>query len=128
MNQQSEKNLQNKILKYLKKLKDEGHPIYYEKRQAGGFSYKKGVPDIYFTYYGFHFEVELKTERGKLSSTQLTWKNIFKDLGVAHFVINSFSDFVLIMKDILSLKEILKPISEELVKLSDVCYEKEVKK
>ena len=29
-------------------------------RQAGGFSYKKGLPDIYGCYYGYHFEIEVK--------------------------------------------------------------------
>lgn len=46
-------------------------------RQAGGFSYKKGLPDIYGCYYGYHFEIEVKKEEGgKTSPLQDRQKHI----------------------------------------------------
>ena len=38
-----EKRVQNKIIEYLKQLRDNNKPIFYERRQAGGYSYKKGI-------------------------------------------------------------------------------------
>lgn len=65
-----EKKIQNKILEYLKSLKDRGEPIFYERRQAGGLNYKMGIPDVYFVYNGTHVEVEIKQENGSLSIMQ----------------------------------------------------------
>ena len=73
-----EKIVQNKILSYLKQLKDNNEPIFYERRQAGGFSYKKGIPDIYFVYNGIHVEVEIKQEHGSLSTMQEKFRDMCK--------------------------------------------------
>ena len=71
------------VIEYLDKLMDGGAPIYYEHRSgSGGFSYKKGVPDLWITVNGIHVEVELKSSKGKLSTMQEKFKwrceNIFK--------------------------------------------------
>lgn len=64
-----EKRVQSAIEKYLSEL-EKVEPLFYERRQAGGFSYKKGIPDIYFVYYGQHVEVEVKKPGGTLSIMQ----------------------------------------------------------
>lgn len=76
-----EKNLQNRVIKYLKYLKDSGVPIEYAKREALGFSYKDGIPDVYFDINGKHCEMELKAPTGKPSSIQLKWELLCKRKG-----------------------------------------------
>lgn len=71
-----EKSVQNSILRYLAQLKKEGKKIMYERRQAGGFSYKKGIPDIYFVYDGIHVELEVKRPGGELSSMQKKYRDM----------------------------------------------------
>lgn len=94
-----EKMIQSKIISYLSKLADEGHPIFYERRQAGGFAYKKGLPDLYIVYNGKHIEVEVKRPGGQLSSMQETWARRFKQLGITHYVADDISKFKLFMKE-----------------------------
>ena len=78
-----EKRIQNKIIAYLKKLEKEGKPIYVERRQAGGFSYKMGIADLYAIVNGLHIEIEVKRPGGSLRPMQEKWrdqclaKNIF---------------------------------------------------
>lgn len=62
-----EKRVQNSIIKYLSTLSDN---VFYERRQAGGFSYKKGIPDLYAVVNGIHVEIEVKKLGGQLSSMQ----------------------------------------------------------
>lgn len=71
-----EKQIQNDILDYLKHLKQSFEPIFYERRQAGGFSYKKGIPDIYCVYYGIHIEIEVKKPGGQLSTMQEKFRDM----------------------------------------------------
>ena len=60
----SEKAVQNYIQSFFAKLKQQGEPIRVERRQAGGYSYQMGVPDLYGTYAGIHFEIECKQVNG----------------------------------------------------------------
>lgn len=101
----SERDVQSSILKYLRKLKNQGHPLFFERRQAGGFSYKKGLPDIYFVYKGIHIEVEVKASDGKLSTDQETWQTIFKELEIEHLVIDDFSEFKEYMTNLIKLSK-----------------------
>lgn len=53
----------------------EGAPLYYEHRSgSGGFSYKKGVPDLFAVANGHHLEIELKAPGGRLSPMQEKFK------------------------------------------------------
>ena len=70
-----EKRIQNALINYLKTLTLK-YPIYVERRQAGGFSYKKGQADIYFVFNGIHVELEVKAENGQLSSMQQKWRDM----------------------------------------------------
>ena len=81
-----EQKVQNKILSFLKSLRDAGMPIFYEKRQAGGFSYKKGIPDIYGCYAGQHFEVEVKRPGGTQSALQEKFEMIMKNAGAKYVI------------------------------------------
>lgn len=66
-----ESSLADKCLAWLKAKKAEGAPLYWEHRSgSGGFSYKKGVPDLFVVANGHHLEIELKASSGKLSAMQ----------------------------------------------------------
>jgi hypothetical protein len=114
----SEKTIQTSILNYLKKLQQQGLPIFYERRQAGGFSYKKGIPDIYFTYYSLHFEVEVKKETGELSSAQETRRLIFQNSYVPHLTITSLDSFKKFMSELQKYDMAILDISQVLLELS----------
>ena len=61
-----EKKIQNEIINYLKTLPC----CYVERRSPLGFSYKKGIADLFFVYEGVHVEVEVKKINGSTSSMQ----------------------------------------------------------
>lgn len=88
-----EKYLQNNILSYLESLEKEGHPIFYERRQAGGFSYKKGIPDIYAVYDGIHIEIEIKAPGGELSTMQEKFRDKCKKRNISWICVDSLEDF-----------------------------------
>lgn len=65
-----EKRIQNKIVDYLNERQAFGAPIFVERRNAGGFSYKKGIPDLYAVINGKHVEIEVKQPGGELEPMQ----------------------------------------------------------
>lgn len=85
--------IQSKITSYLKNLQDEGKPIFFEKRQAGGFHYKEGIPDLYVVIKGRHIEIEIKNENGKRRNMQYKWSEIFKNLGIDYYICRDLSEF-----------------------------------
>ena len=89
-----EKKVQNKIIDYLKHLRKSGHPIEFERRQAGGFNYDKGKPDIWIVYNGIHIEVEVKQKNGYLSINQQKWKERFEKINCKYMTVDSFEDFL----------------------------------
>jgi len=93
-----EKKVQNDILGYLHKLKEEGHPIFYERRQAGGFSYKMGIPDVYFVYNGKHVEVEVKSKNGSLRTMQEKFRDRCKLINIDYICCNDIDDFKIFMQ------------------------------
>lgn len=87
-----EKRVQDKIIELLKSIPD----LKYERRQAGGFNYKMGSPDIWFVYRGQHVEVEVKAPGGHPSSLQLKAEELFKKAGSLYWrgdSIESFAQF-----------------------------------
>lgn len=84
-----EKKVQNKIIEFLKSVNE----LYYERRQAGGFSYKSGLPDIWFIYKGLHCEIEVKAIGGTAGSLQLKFEALFKLSGAEYWRGDSFTDF-----------------------------------
>ena len=98
-----EKRVQNKILCYLKTLKDSGYPVLYDRRQAGGFSYKAGQSDIWASIAGIHVEIECKREAGNcLSSMQEKWKQQCENAFVTFIEARSVDDVKIVVEKILS--------------------------
>ena len=69
-----EKRVQNSIINYLKLLEKQGFPVMVERRQAGGFSYKMGIPDLYAVINGIHLEIEVKRPGRQLRPMQEKYK------------------------------------------------------
>ena len=88
-----EKRVQNACLDYLKKLADKGLPIMYERRQAGGFSYKMGAADVWFTIGGIHFELEIKAPGKSLRPMQEKWRDICESRGIMCMCIDNIETF-----------------------------------
>lgn len=89
-----EKEVQNAIINYFKKLNDCGIKNYVERRQAGGFSYKMGLPDLWVTIFGKHIEIEVKRPNEKARTTQQKWATRFKDMGVIYLCTDSIIDVI----------------------------------
>lgn len=87
-----ETKVKNLILKRLNDL-SKTHPLFYERRQAGGFSYKKGIPDIYFVYDGMHVEVEIKAPGGQLSTMQEKFRELCDRCNIIYACVDSIEDF-----------------------------------
>ena len=96
-----EKRVQNEILSYLKNL-SKTEPLFYERRQAGGFSYKMGIPDIYFVYNGIHVEVEVKAPNGHLSPMQEKFREMCEKKNIIWVCADS-------LEDVKKVVEVLKP-------------------
>ena len=92
-----ERKVKKKLIDYIEGLKKSGIPIYYEPRSAGGFTYRKGLPDLWIVYCGRHIEIEVKAPGGVQSTMQIKWAEIFWTLGIECYCIDSVE----------SLKEIL---------------------
>ena len=84
-----EKIVQNKIVKYLQSLASKGLPVYVERRQAGGFSYKVGIADLYAVINGQHVEIEVKRPGGTLRPMQEKWRDQCKAKNIAWFCVDS---------------------------------------
>lgn len=101
-----EKKVQNKIIDFCKKLENLGYPIYCERRQAGGFSYKAGQADLYIIYNGQHVEVEVKKQDGKQKALQIKWEEKCKKLNCLYILANSFDSFYEQISPLLGLEKI----------------------
>ena len=86
-----EKKVQNEIINCLHKLA-KTYPIYVERRNAGGFSYKKGIPDLYAIINGIHLEIEVKAPGGKLSVMQEKFRDKCEQLNIAWVCLDSTND------------------------------------
>ena len=88
-----EKIVQSSIIAYLKKLEQEGKPVYVERRQAGGFSYKMGIADLYAVIDGKHVEIEVKKPGGQLRPMQEKWRDRCKAKNILWICADNLSDF-----------------------------------
>lgn len=77
-----EKRVQNAIVDYLNELQKRGEPVFVERRNAGGFSYKKGIPDLYAIINGIHLEIEVKQPGASLSTMQMKFRDKCKKLKI----------------------------------------------
>lgn len=96
-----EKTVQNKILSYLKNLEKEGKPVYSERRQAGGFSYKMGIADLYAVVNGLHLEIEVKRPGGQLRPMQEKWRDQCKAKNILWVCADSVEDVIIVVNQIL---------------------------
>ena len=71
-----EKEIQNSIMSYFKKLKASGIDNYVERRQAGGFAYKMGLPDLWVVIFGKHIEIEVKRPGGQPRATRRSGRGV----------------------------------------------------
>lgn len=95
-----EKEIQNAIMKYFKKLKENGIDNYVERRQAGGFAYKMGLPDLWVFIYGKHIEIEVKRPGGEARATQEKWARRFTEMGAEYICADSVQDVVKLVEKI----------------------------
>ena len=95
-----EKKVQNDIVNYLNTLKEKGYPVYVERRQAGGFSYKKGIPDLYAVYYGLHIEIEVKKVGGELSTMQEKFRDMCYKNNIKYICADNIDSFIDFMNEI----------------------------
>ena len=94
MSKQPETKIAKKCLDYLELLHTNGVDIYWEHRSgSGGFSYKKGLPDLFIVIGPTHIECELKTPAGHLSTLQEKWKYRFTLMGTPYINPHSFEEF-----------------------------------
>lgn len=95
-----EKEIQNAIMKYFKKLKEQGIDNYVERRQAGGFAYKMGLPDLWVVIFGKHIEIEVKRPGGEARATQEKWARRFIEMGAEYVCADSVADVVKLVEKI----------------------------
>lgn len=88
-----EKKVQNKIIAYVKELQNKGINVDYERRQAGGFNYQKGKPDLFVVFEGIHIEIEVKKPGGKTTPLQDKFAEKCKNLNCPYFLIDNLEDF-----------------------------------
>lgn len=100
--QTPEQKVQNAIEKWLKWLQGENKPIFFEKRQAGGFTYHKGIPDMYVVVNGTHIEIEIKREGGEPTSMQLMWQRKLHAWGVQAYIVESVDEVKAIIEPLLA--------------------------
>lgn len=90
------------ITDYFDRLIKGGTPLHYEIRQAGGFNYHAGRPDIWCVYNGRHIELEIKREKGGVASPlQIKNKQYFESIGVPCYIVSSLDE----VKKILDVQE-----------------------
>lgn len=87
-----EKKVQNQIVNYLNELQTNGFPVFVERRNAGGFSYKKGIPDLYASVNGLHIEIEVKRPGGQLSIMQQKYRDKCQRLNMLWICCDNIED------------------------------------
>lgn len=89
-----EKIVQNAIVDFLNSRQKAGEPVFVERRNAGGFSYKKGIPDLYAVINGIHLEIEVKAPGGRLSTMQEKFRDKCKRLGIRWCCHDNVEEFI----------------------------------
>lgn len=94
---------QKKILDYLRGLEKAGYPVHCERRQAGGFSYKRGMADVWCTVHGYHIEIECKDSTGQLKTLQEKWRDLCIKQEMGYILARELKDVKSIVDDLLKL-------------------------
>ena len=98
-----EKRVQNAIVDYLNELQKSGKAVFVERRNAGGFSYKKGIPDLYAVINGIHLEIEVKQPGASLETMQEKYRDKCKRLNIAWVCADCLEDVSRIVECLLRL-------------------------
>lgn len=101
-----EKRIQNKIVGYLNERQAFGAPIFVERRNAGGFSYKKGIPDLYAIINGRHVEIEVKQPGGELEPMQEKFRQKCERLNITWVCATCVEDVSVLVDAILYEEEL----------------------
>ena len=80
--------IQTKIRVYLESLENS----IVERREAGGFSYKKGRPDLWCVYKGKHYEIEVKDPKGDTTIMQDKQKIKLEKAGCIYILAKTLDD------------------------------------
>ena len=91
----AEDKIQASIIRWLK-----NNNIFYMRREAGGFTYRKGLPDLYAIYKGKHIEIEVKDPKGEVSSMQIKQRQKLEEAGAIYILAKSLEDVVNIFQKI----------------------------
>ena len=62
------------------------------RREAGGFAYRKGLPDVYCVYKGKHVEIEVKDPKGEQSMMQKKQQVILEKAGAIYILAKNLDD------------------------------------
>lgn len=92
-----EKIVQNAIVAYLHKLQKKGCHCQVNRRQAGGFSYRMGIPDLYADFNGRHIEIEVKAPGKHLRPMQEKQRLKIIEEGSLYICVDNieqFKDFI----------------------------------
>lgn len=103
-----EKVVQNAIVAYVKLLAKKGEPVYIERRQAGGFSYKMGIPDLYAVYKGQHIEIEVKAPGKTLRPMQEKWRDKCQQLNIKYICADNIDDIKTLFAELSDVKQTQK--------------------
>lgn len=98
-----EKIVQNKIVDYLNKLANDGLPVFVERRNAGGFSYKTGIPDLYASINSIHVEIEVKRPGGELSIMQQKYRDKCFKRRMIWACFDNIDDCIILVNKLLSI-------------------------
>ncbi len=97
MGNEREALVKKKVCEYLDTIAG----LWWDRREALGLSYKKGVPDLYAVYKGYHIEIETKREKGgKLSTMQEKFKAAAPTYGMIYVNAKSVDDVKRLIKRI----------------------------
>ena len=90
--------VKSKICNYLDELKEK-KICYWERRNAVGFNYKKGIPDLWCVVRGVHYEIETKDVTGETSVMQDKQKVKLENAGCVYILAKSLQDVKNIIKE-----------------------------
>ena len=99
-----EKRVQNAIVDFMKELIARGEKIDIQRRQAGGYSYKKGIPDLYAVVYGRHLEIEVKAPGGYLRPMQVKYAMRCHEKNIAYVCADNVDVVKALVKELLEKK------------------------
>lgn len=81
----------NRIILYLKEVKQNGEPIWFTKLHGGPMQ-KAGLPDIHVCYHGLAVYLEVKTATGKASPLQEHTIDLIRAAGGVAVVVRSVDE------------------------------------